>query len=217
MGTPMQAARQSLNQAVQLLLNAAGRMQQGEGLAGGLKNLLEQLSQMTSEQLAINVGTSGLPIPIPGGGLSSAQLQQLMSLLARQQALRQQLEELLESLGGERPGLTGTLEQLIEEMKGVEKALSELQIDRKLIERQEGIAHRLLDVQRSIRQQGFKEERQSETAKDYLLEAPSGLPQDFGERNRRLREELMRALKHGYPLEYERLIRAYFEKLLGEE
>ncbi|MEO0020501.1 MAG: hypothetical protein ABIK47_07725 [candidate division WOR-3 bacterium] len=214
MGAQMQAARQSLNRAVEMLLAAADKMQQGGGLAGGLQNLLEQLSQMTSEQLAINAGTAGLPIPIPMGGLGAGQMEQLMKLLAQQQALRRQLEELLQSMGGERPGLTGSLEQLLEEMKGVERALSELQIDRKLIERQEGIVHKLLDAQRSLRQEGFKEQRESETAKEYQLEAPSGLPEDLGERNRRLREELLRALKQGYPLEYERLIRAYFERLL---
>ncbi len=119
-------------------------------------------------------------------------------------------------MGGERPGLTGALDQLIEEMRAVERSLAELQIDRKLIERQEGILSHLLDAQRSLRQEGFKEERRAETAKEYKIEPPPGLPEDKGERNRALREELLRALKQGYPPEYERLIRNYFEKLLQE-
>ncbi|MGQ9707249.1 MAG: hypothetical protein ACUVUR_00010 [bacterium] len=216
MADPMQAARTSLNRAVEIILDAAGKMQSGGGLSGSLTDLYEQISRMSAEQMAINAGTTGLPIPVPAGGLSLEQLNQLMGLLSRQQALREQLERLLESMGGERVGLTGSLKQLIEEMKGVERALSELQIDRQLIERQEGILSHLLDAERSLRQQGFKEERQSETAKEYHLELPSGLPADLGERNRRLREELMRALKQGYPLEYERLIRSYFERLLEQ-
>lgn len=216
MGELMQAARASLNRAVEMVFDVAGRMQEGGGLSGGLNNLLEQLARMSAEQMAINAGTTGLPIPVPAGGLSAKQIEQLMKLLSRQQALREQLEKLLESMGGERPGLTGRLEQLVEEMKGVERALSELQIDRQLIKRQEGILSHLLDAERSLRQQGFREERESETAKEYRLEVPAGLPEDFGERNRRLREELMRALKQGYPSDYERLVRSYFERLLEE-
>ncbi|MEO0069661.1 MAG: hypothetical protein ABIK18_02565, partial [candidate division WOR-3 bacterium] len=212
----MSQARQSLNKAIEMVFDAVDQARQGAGLSGALQNLLEALSQMTAEQMAINAGMSGLPIPIPASGLSAQEMQELFQLLARQKKLREELEKLLKSMGGERPGLTGGLERLVDEMKGVERALSELQIDRKLIERQEGILSRLLDAQRSLRQEGFKEERRAETAKEYKVIAPKGLPEDKGERNRLLREELLRALKQGYPLEYERLIRNYFEKLLEE-
>ncbi len=212
----MAMARRSLNRAVVFVLDAASQAAKGGGMKGGLQDLLEQLAQMTAEQMQINAGMSGIPIPIPMSGLGAEQMQKLMELLARQQALREQLERLLQSMGGERPGLTGRLDGLIEEMKAVERSLAELQVDRKLIQRQEGILSRLLDAQRSIRQQGFKEERQAETAKEYTITPVPGLPEDLGERNRLLREELLRALKQGYPAEYERLIRAYFERLLQE-
>ncbi len=211
----MRRARERLNRAAGMLIGAAAKLQEGSGLSSGLQNLLDQLAKMTSEQLSINAGTASLPIPIPGTGLTPQQLAQLFQLLNQQQALRQQLEQLLQKLGGERPGLTGALDQLLEEMRQVEKSLKDLQIDRKLIERQEGIVNRLLDVQRSLRQQGFKEERQAETARPYQPETPAALPEDQGERNRLLRTELLRALKQQrYPAEYEKLIRAYFELLL---
>jgi hypothetical protein len=213
----LRQVRSSINRAVALLLEAGAEAQSGGGLAGGLQDLLEQLSRMTSEQLSINAGMSGLPIPIPASGMSSEQLQLLMQLLAQQQALRQQLEQLLQSMGGERPGLTGTLEQLVDEMKAVERSLAELQVDRKLINRQQGIVTRLLDTQRSLRQQGFKEQREARTAQPYQPRLPATLPQDLGERNRLLRAELLRALKQGYPAEYEALIRTYFELLLHQE
>lgn len=212
----MSAARQSLNKVAEMVFDAVGRAGRGSGFSGAFQDLLETLSQMTAEQMAINAGSSGLPIPIPASGLTAEQMQQLLQLLSRQKGLREQLEKLLQSMGGERPGLTGGLERLIEEMKAVERALSELQIDRKLIERQEGLVSRLLDAQRSLRQEGFKEERRAETAKEYKVIAPRGLPEDKGERNRLLREELLRALKEGYPREYERLIRNYFERLLQQ-
>ncbi len=212
----MRQARQRLNRAAGMLIGAAAKME-GGGLSGGLQNLLDQLAKMASEQMSINAGTASLPIPIPSTGLTSQQLAQLSRLLSQQQALRQQLEQLLQQMGGERPGLTGALDRMLEEMRQVERGLAELQIDRKLIERQEDIVARLLDAQRSLRQQGFKEERQAETARPYRLENPPELPEDQGERNRLLRSELLRALQQQrYPVEYEKLIRAYFELLLNK-
>ena len=143
-------------------------------------------------------------------------MEALSRILGKQRALREQLQQMLEAMGGSQPGLSGSLEGLLDEMKGVEKDLAELNVNRELIERQESILAHLLDTQRSMRQQGFKEERQSESGKEFqLLQRPS-LPEDKGERNRMLREELMRALKQGYPAEYEKMIRAYFERLLAE-
>jgi len=211
----MAQARQSLNRTVQSLLQAMAEAQQGGGMSGGMENLMQQLSQMTGDQMGINAGTSGFPIPMPGG-LSAGQMAALGRILGKQRALREQLEQMLQQMGGSQPGLTSSLEGLLDEMKAVEQDLSELNVSRELVQRQESILSHLLDAQRSIRQQGFKEERQSESGKEFqLLERPR-LPEDKGERNRLLREELMRALKQGYPPEYEQMIRDYFQRLLNE-
>ncbi|MEO0073279.1 MAG: DUF4175 family protein [candidate division WOR-3 bacterium] len=211
----MRKAREGLNSAAAALLNTLEQSQQG-GMTGGLESLLESLRQLAAQQLAVNAGMSGIPIPIPmPAGLTQQQLQQLRSLLEQQQAIREQLQQLLQNMGGDRPGLTATLDRLLEEMRSVERDLAELNVTRQLIERQEGIAARLLDAERSIRQQGFREERQSETGRPFELTGRPQLPADRGERNRMLREELMRALKSNYPPEYERMIRAYFERLLN--
>jgi hypothetical protein len=109
------------------------------------------------------------------------------------------------------------MEGVLDDMLRVERDLAELNVTRELVERQESILSHLLDAQRSIRQQGFKEERESESGKAFEIKERPRLPQDAGERNRLLREELMRALKQGYPAEYERMIRAYFDRLLNEQ
>ena len=101
-------------------------------------------------------------------------------------------------------------------MKRVEQDLAAHDINRDLIERQESILSHLLDTQRSVRQKGFKEQRESEAAKSFDREPIPGLPDDMGERNRVLREELMRALKEGGLGKYERAIREYFEMLLNQ-
>jgi hypothetical protein len=211
----MAQARQSLNLTAQALLEAMANAQQGGGMSGGMEGLMQQLSQMTGEQMGINAGMSGFPIPIPGG-LSAEQMAALGRILGKQRALREQLEQMLNEMGGTQPGLTSSLEGLLDEMKAVERDLSELNVSRELIERQESILSHLLDAQRSIRQQGFKEERESESGKEFEVQQKPRLPEDKGERNRLLREELMRALKQGYPAEYEQMIRDYFQRLLSE-
>ncbi len=210
----MATARAGLNRTVAMLLSALASERQGGGFSGGMEALLQQLSQMSGEQMAINAGMGGMPIPLPGG-MSDAQVQALGGLFSRQQALRQKLEQMLQSLGGETPGLTSSLEGLLDEMKAVEQDMAELNVSRDLVERQESILSHLLDTQRSIQQRGRKEQRESEGAKPFQTGTSPRLPEDMGERNRMLREELMRSLKQKGFGDYEQMIRLYFERLLA--
>lgn len=212
----MAEARTALDRVAAGLLEALASAEQGGGMSGGFEGLMEALSQLASGQMSINVGTSGLPIPVPGG-MSPGLTKALGRLLAQQGALRDRLEQLLNQLGGERPGLTSALDGLVEEMKEVEHDLAGMNIQRELIERQEGILSRLLDAQRSVRQQGYREERESETAGEFERGPVPGLPEDRGERNRLLREELMRALREGRLGRFEPQVRSYFERLLEEQ
>lgn len=212
----MVQARIALDRVSAGLLQAlADAEQSGSGMSGGFEGLMEALSQMASGQMAVNVGTSGLPIPIPGG-MSPGLAEALSRLMSQQGAVRERLEALLEQLGGQRPGLTSMLDDLVEEMRGVEHGFAEMNIQRELIERQEGILSRLLDAQRSVRQRGHREEREAETAREFEREPVPGLPADRGERNRLLREELMRALREGRLGRFEEQVRVYFERLLEE-
>ncbi|MCX6841583.1 MAG: hypothetical protein NTX53_04780 [candidate division WOR-3 bacterium] len=212
----MAQARSSLNQTVRALLDAMAQSQEGGGMSGGMDGLMQQLSQMTGEQMGINAGMSGFPIPMPGG-MTPGQMAALSRIMGQERALREQLEQMLQSMGGSQPGLTSSLEGLLDEMKAVEEDLSKMNVTRELVQRQESILSHMLDAQRSIRQQGFKEERESESGKEFEFREKPRLPEDKGERNRLLREELMRALKQGYPAEYEQMIRDYFQRLLDEK
>jgi hypothetical protein len=212
----MQQARSGLDAATQKILTTIAQAQQSGGFGGGMESLLQQLSQLTAEQMMLNQEMQGIPIPIPmPGGLTPQQLAQIERILSKQRAIRQTLEEMRQSLGVE-PGLMSSLDGVIEEMKQVERDLSELVVTRELIQRQEKILNRLLDVQRSVRRREFKEKRESEVGKDYPIPPSPILPADLGERKKLLREQLFKALREGYPKDYERLIKRYFESLLNE-
>lgn len=211
----MAQARSGLDAATEKILNTLSQAQKGGGFGSGFESLLEQLSQLTAEQMMLNQELGGmLPIPVPGG-LTAQQLAQIERILSKQRQIRQALEQMQQNLGVE-PGLMSSLDGVIEEMKQVERDLSQLVVSRELIERQEKILNRLLDTQRSVRRREFKEKREREIGKDYPIPPSPTLPADLGERKKLLREKLMQALKEGYPKDYERLIKLYFESLLNE-
>lgn len=212
----MQQARAGLDAGTAKILKILAQAQASGGFGGGMEGLFEQLSQLTAEQMMLNQAMNGIPIPIPvPGGLTPQQLAQIERILSKQRAIRQTLEEMRQSLGIE-PGLMSSLDGVIEEMKQTERDLSELVVSRELIQRQEKILSRLLDVQRSVRRREFKEKREREVGKDYPVPPSPSLPTDLGERKKLLREKLFQALKEGYPKDYERLIKLYFDALLNE-
>jgi len=111
---------------------------------------------------------------------------------------------------------SGDLGGVAKDMEEVIKDLQNNQVLRRTLERQQRILSRLLDAQKSLRTQDFKEERQSKTGEQIVRISPDGLPADLGERHTLLRENLEKALRDGYSKEYESLIRRYFEELSQE-
>ncbi|MEO0108164.1 MAG: hypothetical protein ABIK62_03210, partial [candidate division WOR-3 bacterium] len=206
--------RSRLNKASAAILMTLQQAQSGGGFGSGMESFLEQLSRAIQEQMALGQDMGGtLPIPAPGE-LSSQLLQRWQELMARQRAIRQALEDALERLGGQQPGMSSSIQDALEEMRQLEEELSKLTTKRPLVERNEQIVNKLLEAQRSIRQREFGQERESEAGKRVGQDRPMALPESKGERKRWLREAMMRSLKDEFPRAYEPLIRAYFEALL---
>ena len=87
------------------------------------------------------------------------------------------------------------------------------QVTRRTVERQQRILTRMLDAQKSLRQQDMSEKRRAITAGDIEYAGPDGLPVDLGQRRNLAIEALNRALKAGYPRDYQEMIRRYFNSL----
>ena len=213
-------AMYQVNMVALQILYLALQGQKAGGMAGGLESLLQALSQMTADQMSLGQEMGGMiPIPMPGG-LSPEQMSQLGRLLSMQSQLRSQLEQLMQEMNlgkyGQLPGMTGSMEGAAEEMKQIEKDLTEQMVNRQTIERQEQVINRLLDAQRSIRQKEYTEKREREIGKEYPNRPRIILDKNLGETKKQLREELLRALREGYPKEYEFMIKNYFEELIKE-
>jgi hypothetical protein len=211
-----QAMRSNLNNAVEAILQTMDQAKEGGGFGGGMESMMEQLSQALGQQMGMGQEMGGmLPMPMPGG-MSGDAMAQWQDLMARQQALREALERMMQGMGGQKPGLSSNVDAAIEEMKQLERDMAEMNPQRPYLERNERIVNKLLDAQRSIRQREYTEKRESETGKQFTPPASPRLPTDLGERKKLLREELMRALKEEFPREYEPMVRAYFDALLKQ-
>ncbi len=203
-----QKAGAALNSAALELMNSMQSLMQG-GSGSGYESYLKQLQNMAGMQKGINGETMMLPSG-PGGQAA------MQRLAARQQQVRRSLEQLQQEMSGSNKQ-TGDLGGIAKDMEEVIKDLQNNRVLRQTIERQQHILSRLLDAQKSLRTQDYKEERISRSGSDIGRTSPGELPANLGERRTLLQQNLEKALKDGYRHEYEELIRKYFEALSKPE
>lgn len=207
-------AMTSLNELALLLSDLLEQMMGGAAAGGGgmpMQQLLQQLQQMGSDQQQLNQQIQQMLNDLQGQRLSVDQQERLSQLRQQQEALRQQLEELIRE--GPLDGQSRSeLQRIAEAMEEVARRLDEGRIDRQLRERQEHILSRLLEAHDSIHERGQKEEREGTPADPrHDRDAPPELPER--EAIDRLRRDLIRALESGYAPDYQELIKRYFELL----
>jgi hypothetical protein len=141
---------------------------------------------------------------LKGSGKQGRELsEELADLAAEQERIRRALQELEEKMkqnGGKLPGdLPGKMEE-------TETELVNKQLTDQLIQRQREILTRLLESEKSMREQDMDEERKGETAKDYEKEVPAAVEEYL-----RLKEKEVELLKTVPPKLY-----PYYKKEVGE-
>jgi hypothetical protein len=151
---------------------------------------------------------------LKNGGKSGRQLsEELAKMAAEQERIRRALQEMQEQLkrdGGKVPGgdLPGKMEQT--EMDLVNKQITE-----QTIRRQREILTRLLETEKSMREQNMDNERKGETAKEYDKEIPRAFEEYL-----RLKEKEVELLKTVppklYPY-YKKEVNDYFKRIGAQE
>jgi len=160
----------------------------------GQKPSLSQLQQQLNQKIE----------QLKGSGKTGRQLsEQLAEMAAEQERIRRALQEMQDKMknGGQTPGgdLPSKMEQT--EMDLVNKQLTD-----QMIKRQKEIMTRLLEAEKSMREQDQDDERKGETAKDYEKEIPKAF-EDY----LRLKEKELELLKTVPPKLY-----PYYKKEVGE-
>ena len=185
---------------MEMMANAQPSM--GKSKKKGQNPSLSQMQQQLNQKIQ----------ELKGSGKSGRQLsEELAEMAAEQERIRKALQEMQEKMqennkDGKLPGgeLPSKMEQ--SEMDLVNKQLTD-----QLIKRQQEIVTRLLEAEKSMREQDMDEERKGETAKDYDKEIPKAF-EDY----LRLKEKEVELLKTVppklYPY-YKKEVNEYFKRV----
>jgi len=147
---------------------------------------------------------------IPGAGGT----QRLARLAAQQAAIQKGMEEVAQSLDGQRDVL-GNLSDLSRQMDETAKEMARGNVDERVLSQQHQIMSRLLDAQRSVRKRDLGRERLSRPGEE--MPAPSDipdLPAELLSRRERLEADILRGRSDPYPPEFRELVERYFRALI---
>ncbi len=211
----MDAQAEALGGLNQTILSLRGAMSQlsASGSGTGFEQYMRQMQQMANAQGGINnESLNMMPGMNPGGSRSSLSMR---NLAARQEQIRRSLEKMMKEMAGKNDG-AGRLDGIVNDMDEVIKDLNNRRLSRKTIQRQQRILSRMLDSQKSMREREKSKKRKSRSGIDIARNGPSGLPQNLGERGELLNRELINALREGYSLDYQDLIRRYYDSLRSD-
>ncbi len=193
-----------LNDHYNMMMDMMANAQPGGKKKKGQQPSLGKMQQMLNQQME----------EIKNSGKTGRQLSEEMArMAAEQERIRRSLQEMQEKLkenGGQMPGgdLPGKMEQ-------TEFDLVNKQITEQTIKRQKEILTRLLDAEKSMREQDLDEERKGETAKDYGKEIPRAFEEYL-----KLKEKEVELLKTVppklYPY-YKKEVNEYFKRIGTQE
>lgn len=185
------------DQMMEMMKNA----KPGKGKSKGGKQSLGQMQQQLNQRIE----------ELKGSGKQGRELsEELAEMAAEQERIRRALQEMQEKMknenGGKLPG--GDLSQKMEE---TETELVNKQLTDKLIERQKEILTRLLESEKSMREQDLDDKRKGETAKDHEKEIPPAVEEYL-----RLKEKEVELLKTVPPKlfpYYKKEVSEYFKRI----
>jgi hypothetical protein len=202
-----------LNETIVELMRSHEEMCGGQGSGQSLSQKMQGLSQ---DQQGVNRSTREMMEKLAQGQrLSYSDEERLAQMAAQQERIREGLEEAQRD-AKDAKHLLGDMDSLTKEMEEAQKELAQRNVDRPLVERQQRILSRLLDAQRSMRQQEMSPERESKTATLAARPSPPPLPENLLQHNRSLAEDVLRGSSDRYPSQYRRLVEDYFRALSKE-
>ncbi|OQY27599.1 MAG: hypothetical protein B6244_10075 [Candidatus Cloacimonetes bacterium 4572_55] len=208
-------AMAALNDAARQMMSASNQSSSSSSGSSG-SQAQQKMQAMGQKQGELNAQTQGLFQQMGQNGLSMESRQQMARLAAEQQQVQKSMEELGREVK-DRNDILGRLDDMAKEAEKVVKDLEERHVDQRTIDRQQKILSRLLDAQKSMRKREYSRKREAKTSENYSRRSPNELPADLLERKRDLHDDLLRSLKEGLPVEYERLVKSYFEALSKDE
>ncbi len=201
----------NINQAALMMKSMLDQMMnQSGGQGGGMMSMMQQLKQLSQQQMSLNQQT----MQMMQQGMQD--MQQMQRLAAQQELIKKSLEELNKEAqeSGQSKKLAANTEKIINEMNEIITNMrTQKDVDDNIVKKQDRILSRLLDAQRSINDRDFEKERESNSGKNKNQNSPdiiNSQNKDFD----KIYQEFLRATKEGYNKDYEELIKKYYEELM---
>jgi len=135
--------------------------------------------------------------------------EELAKMAAEQARIRKALQEMQEKLKKE--GGSGIGNDIPGKMEQTELDLVNKQITEETIRRQKEILTRLLETEKSMREQNLDEERKGEAAKDYNKEIPRAFEEYL--RSKEKEVELLKTLPPKFFPYYKKEVNEYFKRI----
>ena len=159
------AVDQVIDALNQLAIMAMAADQQGgqDGEQGSGQQTMEELQQLAEQQGSVNSQTGQLKPMQLGDQTMQNQLQELSTV---QEEIAEQLSEMANS--PEEGNALGDLEELASEALGLAEMLADNRLNAETLRKQERLFQKLLDAGRSLEQDEYSEERESEGPGDVI-------------------------------------------------
>jgi hypothetical protein len=204
----MADAAQALERAAAAMMQDRARAANGQS-ASGFAEMVERMQEAAKQQGGVNQQSAGL-LPMPGAQPTQQMLSQARQLARQQRQIAQQLEGGNEGEGGARAA------QLAKEMRDIARSLDRGRVDQQLLERQQGLFHKLLDAGLTLQKDEREDtgERESQTA--VHDESVTTGTQSSGRTVERYREPGWRELK-GLTADERRAVLEYFRRINAEQ
>jgi hypothetical protein len=183
----MQFSMMSLNNLGLMLSEALKKMQQNMGMPSpmqgeeqseegqsGSQSLsnMKDLQQALGEQLKQSIEQMKGKAGKDGG--EKGQSEEVARMAAQQEALRNQMQRLMDQFKSE--GINGeALSEILQDMEKFEEDLVNKRLSENLLRRNEDITVRLLKAENAQRERELKEERESQRPKEFLKSNPTGI------------------------------------------
>jgi len=194
------------------LLDQLSDMQNGGGGEGGMsmEQMMEQMQNMSQDQQQLNQQIQDFINDIQGERLTQDHMERLEQMARQQNAIREQMRQLQRRSGREGDRLMSEIERMAEQMEDAINDLRGGSTDEIMVERQQNILSRMLEVEESVHKRDEDEEqRLGETAEEYERRDVPEMTME--ELRQRIRSGADQTRYTRFREDYRRLIERYFE------
>ena len=194
------------------LLDQLNDMENGSCGQGGmsLQQMMEQMQNMSGDQQQLNQMIQDFINDIQGERLTQDHMERLEQMARQQNEIREQMRQLQRQGGLRGDRLMSEIERLAEQMEDAINDLRGGSTDELMIERQQNILSRMLEVEESVHKRDEDEERRlGETAGEYdRRDVPEMTMEEL---RQRIRSGADQTHYTRFREDYRRLIERYFE------